>query len=68
MILEALHRYGAKADRIMMFPEGWQINATDLGIKERVLTQARDLYQTKLIPIEVQSFCKRRPNLERQLY
>ena len=64
MILEALHRSGAKADRIMMFPDSWTVPEdirADLGTESRLLAQARDLYKTKLIPIKVQSFAKGDP-------
>lgn len=61
MILEALHRSGTKADRIMMYPEGWHIsedNAPDASTESKLLAQARDLYQAKLVPIQVQTFAK----------
>lgn len=59
MILEALHRVGAKADRIMMFPEDWPVPEDDgaySNTEGRLLAQARNLYQTKLVPIKVQTF------------
>jgi len=58
MILEALHRLGAKADRIMMYPEQWK-TPTYKGAssdEERFLLKARDQYGVKLVPIKVVSF------------
>jgi alpha-N-acetylglucosamine transferase len=58
MILEALHRSGAKADRVMMYPEEWKIsedNAPDDSTESKLLLRARDLYEAKLVPIKVQT-------------
>ncbi|KAF2463684.1 nucleotide-diphospho-sugar transferase [Lindgomyces ingoldianus] len=54
MILESLHRLGAKADRMMMYPEHWQPdNGSDASYPNKLLAQAKDLYGTKLVPIKV---------------
>ena len=61
MIVESLHRTGAKADRIMMYPKDWKIsepNDPEASIESKLLTQARDLYGAKLVPIQVQSLDK----------
>jgi alpha-N-acetylglucosamine transferase len=61
MILEALYRLETKADRIIMYPEGWHVaedNAADASSEGKLLAKARDLYQAKLAPIKVQSFEK----------
>lgn len=58
MVLEALHRSGAKADRIMMYPEDWQMAHDDAPIistEKKLLAQARDSYGVKLVPIKLQS-------------
>lgn len=63
MMLEALHRLKAKADRLMLYPNSWKIpnvKESDLDFKNlpettRLLIHARDKYQAKLMPIEVQS-------------
>lgn len=61
MILEALHRLGTKAERIMMYPEQWQIPETTTATTEeaRFLKQARDQYKAKLVPIQVVTFADR---------
>jgi len=61
MILDALNRSKTKADRIMMYPEGWNVakdNTADAPTESKLLAKARDLYQAKLVPIQVQSFEK----------
>ncbi|KAF2441974.1 glycosyltransferase family 8 protein [Karstenula rhodostoma CBS 690.94] len=61
MILEALHRSGSKADKIMLFPENWQLS-NEIGSENRMmLNQARERYETKLIPISVQTSTKGDP-------
>jgi alpha-N-acetylglucosamine transferase len=53
MILEALDRHATMADKIMMYPETWDVNGPENT--SGLLRKARDEYQTKLVPIEVQS-------------
>jgi len=57
MILEALHRHGAKADRMMMYPEDWNVPedaSSAMDDVEKLLAQARDEYRSKLVPVKVQ--------------
>lgn len=70
MILESLHRLQSKADRVMMYPQEWKIadgiqtgteTGTQLETSRRLLIQARDEYNTKLIPISVQHLAKGDP-------
>jgi alpha-N-acetylglucosamine transferase len=70
MILESLHRLQSKADRVMMYPQEWKIaegietgteTGTQLETSSRLLIQARDEYNTKLIPISVQHLAKGDP-------
>ncbi|GAM84011.1 hypothetical protein ANO11243_020020 [Dothideomycetidae sp. 11243] len=54
MAFEALARLGAKADRLMMFPDDWTVdNNTSEG---KLLVKARDDYGVKLVPVRVESF------------
>ncbi|KAF2197624.1 nucleotide-diphospho-sugar transferase [Delitschia confertaspora ATCC 74209] len=58
MILESLHRLGSEADRVMMYPQQWQIPADDrsnANFESKMLVKARNEYKTKLVPIEVQT-------------
>ncbi|KAF2259365.1 nucleotide-diphospho-sugar transferase [Lojkania enalia] len=59
MILESLYRLGAKADRVMMYPNQWKAptdDGMDASIESQLLARARDQYKTKLVPIQVQTF------------
>ncbi|KAJ4302621.1 hypothetical protein N0V90_001510 [Kalmusia sp. IMI 367209] len=61
MILEALHGSGSKADRMMMYPDNWHVTLNvenESNMASKLLGQARDLYQTKLVPIKVQTSAK----------
>jgi len=64
MILEALHRAGTRADRIIMYPRDWHVSnkdETDASDQSKLLAKARDVYRTKLVPIQVQTFAKGDP-------
>lgn len=54
MIFESLKRLGAKAQRLMLFPEEWTVG-DDSGAG-RLLAKARDDYDVVLQPIHVQRF------------
>ncbi|THX74408.1 nucleotide-diphospho-sugar transferase [Aureobasidium pullulans] len=54
MIFETLHRLGSKAERLMMYPEQWSLESDTPETK--LLQQARDNYNVKLVPIHVQRF------------
>ncbi|KAH6896691.1 nucleotide-diphospho-sugar transferase [Thelonectria olida] len=56
MIFETLHRLGSKADRLMMYPN-FMLDPTDTESDTphgKLLIQARDKYNVKLMPVEVQ--------------
>jgi len=52
MIFESLHRVGAKASKVMMYPSHW--NITGDSQKGKLIRQARDTYGVQLSPIHVQ--------------
>lgn len=52
MIFEALHRHGSKASRVLMYPGKFDIDA--VNVESQLLLKARDEYNVKLVPIEVQ--------------
>jgi alpha-N-acetylglucosamine transferase len=58
MLLEALQRFGAKADKIMLFPDTWKVpegDGSDFSLEgSQFLARARDRYQTKLVPVQLQ--------------
>lgn len=61
MIFENLHRIESKADRVMMYPATMQLDPSSTTDESRLLLKARDEYNVKLIPIEIQrkGLCKR---------
>jgi alpha-N-acetylglucosamine transferase len=52
MIFESLDRVGAKASKVMMYPQGWDVSGSDHT--SELLRKARDSYGVQLSPIEVQ--------------
>jgi hypothetical protein len=60
MIFEALDRLGSKASRMLMYPATYDLDTVNL--ESQLLLKARDLYNVKLVPIQVQhrknAFCK----------
>jgi alpha-N-acetylglucosamine transferase len=52
MVFESLHRLGSKAERLMMYPEEWSIEAESSGAW--LLRRARDEYDVKLQPVQIQ--------------
>lgn len=54
MIFESLKRLGSKAERLMMHPNDWSIDFSSTTSESRLLRKARDEYDAKLVPIEVQ--------------
>ena len=54
MLFEALHRLGSKADRVMLYPSEFFKSDDDDSKESRLIRFARDNYQVKLKPIEIQ--------------
>jgi hypothetical protein len=52
MIFESLDRVGAKASKVMMYPQGWNVSGSDHT--SGLLREARDSYGVQLSPIQVQ--------------
>ena len=55
MIFETLRRLESKADRFLMYPSTFSVNENDNGTQSRLLRKARDEYNVKLIPVQVQT-------------
>jgi len=53
MLFEILHRLGAKANKLMMYPSNIDVDGT--GSDSALVRKARDQYGVKLQPIKVQS-------------
>lgn len=52
MILEALQRFDASAEGVVLYPEHWEI-WTNADMRSQLLLDARELYGAKLISIAV---------------
>jgi alpha-N-acetylglucosamine transferase len=52
MIFESLHRLRSKAERLMMYPEGWSVESESSDAQ--LLRKARDRYNVKLQPVHIQ--------------
>ena len=55
MLFEALHRLDSKPDRLMMYPDYFSVADDDNSREAELLRIARDRYEVKLKPIQVQS-------------
>lgn len=55
MIFESLDRLQAKADRVMIYPVEYSLEESDNRAASHLLRKARDHYNVKLVPAEIQS-------------
>jgi hypothetical protein len=55
MLFETLSRLQSKADRLLMYPSEFSMDSDGTSTESRLLRKARDEYNVKLMPIEVQS-------------
>ncbi|KAJ5357421.1 hypothetical protein N7541_004579 [Penicillium brevicompactum] len=55
MIFESLDRLQAKADRVMIYPVEYSLEESDNKVASHLLRKARDQYNVKLVPAEIQS-------------
>ena len=54
MLFEALSRLGSKADRILFYPEPWDLQVSDSHDRDsQLLVKAQEEYDVKLIPTEM---------------
>lgn len=54
MLFETLHRLGSKADRLILYPSGMDVDPSSHSIESRLLLKAQNEYGVKLMPIEIQ--------------
>lgn len=55
MIFEALDRLGSKADRVLFYPDHWDLHISSKTDRDsQMLVLARDRYNAKLIPVQDQ--------------
>ncbi|KAF2088708.1 glycosyltransferase family 8 protein, partial [Saccharata proteae CBS 121410] len=56
MVFEALHRFGSRADRILFYPDEFDLDVYDGNDRDsQLLLVARDTYNVKIIPVPMQS-------------
>ncbi len=54
MVFEALSRLGSKADRILFYPEEWDLDISSSTDRDsQLLVKAREYYNVKLIPVDI---------------
>lgn len=55
MVFEALHRLGSKADRVLFYPEEWDLVVeNEFDRVSQLLLEAKHKYQVMLIPIKIE--------------
>ena len=55
MLFETLSRLGSKADRILFYPESWDLTVSDSHDRDsQLLVKAQEDYDVKLIPTEME--------------
>lgn len=53
LVLDALARYGSKADRVLFYPEHWDtVISSSKDRDSQLLVMARDVYKAKLYPVK----------------
>lgn len=53
LVLDALSRYGSKADRVLFYPEHWDTTIDSPKDRDsQLLTLARDTYKARLFPVK----------------
>ena len=54
MVFEALSRLGSKADRILFYPQEWDLDiASSTDRDSQLLVKAQEYYNVKLIPVDI---------------
>lgn len=56
MIFESLHRLGSKADRVLLYPQVWELYPKVKTWQSMFLKKAQDDYKVHIVPVRVQHF------------
>ena len=56
MMFEALHRLGSKADRVLLYPQVWELYPKTPTWESMFLKQAQDDYKVHIVPVRPQHF------------
>ncbi|KAI4790642.1 nucleotide-diphospho-sugar transferase, partial [Aureobasidium sp. EXF-8846] len=54
MMFESLHRLGSKADRVLLYPQQWQLSPKPPTWESRFLRKAQDDYKVHIVPVRPQ--------------
>jgi len=59
MVFEALQRLGSRADKILFYPDNWDLRvSSDNDRDSQLLNMARSQFNVKLIPVEIEKIKK----------
>lgn len=54
MMFESLHRLGSKADRVLLYPQDWELYPKPKTWESMFLRQAQDDYKVHIVPVRPQ--------------
>jgi alpha-N-acetylglucosamine transferase len=54
MMFESLHRLGSKADRVLLYPQQWELSPSTPTWESIFLKQAQDDYKVHIVPVRPQ--------------
>jgi alpha-N-acetylglucosamine transferase len=54
MMFESLHRLGSKADRVLLYPQQWELHPKPPTWESIFLKQAQDDYKVRIFPVNPQ--------------
>ncbi|CAL5869960.1 uncharacterized protein PFLUO_LOCUS4193 [Penicillium psychrofluorescens] len=59
MVFEALHRYGSRADRVLFYPQDWDLVVSDDNDRtSQLLMLAKEKYNVRVVPVSIEGLKK----------
>jgi hypothetical protein len=59
MVFEALHRYGSRADRVLFYPQDWDLVVSDDKDRtSQLLMLAKEEYNVRVVPVPIEGIKK----------
>jgi hypothetical protein len=59
MVFEALHRFGSRADRVLFYPEEWDLVVSDDEDRSsQLLLMAKEKYNVRVVPVAMEGIKK----------